>query len=198
MEHSKESDKSSGPRIPIPEKEQISTEGMSEKDAAFVSKLTGAPKLDEQGLPPCARWEIWIGKEVEGEREHGEETLFIRDLGHKTIAELFMLCKQRKIERVWFCEEFGNWEIVREALVYFKKVCVAMRYPNCSPFRNPWPPSDVAARVRLYLKVVIPSQFFLKNEDQICVGRPYNEETFEWGSVKETSPSDYLNDERVL
>jgi hypothetical protein len=208
MVHLPESQKSSspdGPRIVIPVKHTpaIPREGMSEREKEFVDKI--APATPTSPNPECAEWSVWFGKEVEGTIDVGEETLFIRNLGEKSFVEIVQEARKRNVERVFFTEEFNFWPTIRDALVYFPKVCKAHRIGE--PF---WAvgelptisddeiPADVVARCRMYWKMPIPPTLFIKDGDQICVGKSFNEEIFEAGTGKKCRPEQYKDDEKVL
>lgn len=150
------------------------------------------PKLE---LPPCATWDIWCGAEVEGTSGVGEKTLFIRSLRkypHTSPADDWsFLATKSKCTRVWFCKEFTNWPLMHAIARHFPEgnVCVEFipQSFSCLPYK-------VRKKYRLYMKVDVDG---LKPGDQVCVGPPFSDETFEIGTGVRVTPTDYLNDVRI-
>lgn len=145
--------------------------------------------------PPCADWGIWLGPEVEGTSEIGEQTLFIRKLS--CTAEEFRaqqsdlvpsLTRRGVVRRVWFCKEFTSWPLIRLIAPHFKTVCLevsAKGYDNL--------PRDFRTSYTIYLKL----PFMLKKGDHVCVGADYQDEAFCIGTGAIVSPESYLNDKKV-
>lgn len=148
-------------------------------------KPVEVPKTD---APPCAKWKVWLGKEIEGTYDLGEETLFIRNLTGMTFVEARDTCPH--VKRVWFCKEFittDNFNIMCAALEQFESVCVEV---------DQWTimPQIIWDRARIYYKVAVP----LKTGDQVCVGNAFSDESFEVGEGRKVDPSMYLQDEQIL
>jgi hypothetical protein len=135
-------------------------------------------------IPPCARWNIWIGREIEGTIDIGVWTLFVRFMPRGFSLEN-LLQSHPDIKRVWFCKEFRQWEIVREATKLFKTVCLEVS-PSSAP-----PPKEVTDVVTCYFKF---DYCLPKPGDFICVGKPFQDEAFRVGTGAKVSPSCYLDD----
>lgn len=123
-------------------------------------------------------WKIWSGKEIEGDIDKGVETVFIRE------CELNDLNLILKFERIWFCEEFKNWGIIRECLNNHSNVNVSVYMEEFQQV-----PSDIKQSCRLYLKIK-----GLKQNDIIGVGENYYQEFFTIGSGEKVAPQDYSED----
>ncbi len=142
--------------------------------------------------PPCSKWEIWRGEEIEGTASLGESTLFIRkldaspdDIPEKLIATM---TKDGKVRRVWFCKEFTNWPLLRFLAKHFDKVCLeasTRTYDNV--------PRDIKMEYTIYFKLNFP----LKNGDFICVGPAFSDEAFEIGKGAKVNPEQYLKDTKI-
>lgn len=145
--------------------------------------------------PPCAQWSVWIGKEIEGTSCIGQETLFVRALKGVTAlnagALKSTLTRNGRIERVWFCKEFSDWDTLRAIAKMFKHVCI-----EATPKTYETLPSEfrTESKYRIYLKVSMS----LKPGDFICVGPAFSDESFEVGTGTKVNPSQYNNDTRIL
>ena len=147
--------------------------------------------------PECAKWKMWVGPEVEGHSELGEQTLFIRDLA--TTAQQFSaqaeelvprMTKNGTIRRVWFCKEFVNWPLLREISRHFRTSCLEVTpktYGNV--------PRDLMSNCVIYLKI---TDFFLKPGDHVCVGPNFQDEAFKIGTGAKVSPESYAGDRKLL
>ena len=139
--------------------------------------------------PPCSKWQVWSGVEVEGQSQRGEPTLFIRAIP----PEWNPLHWQRvtknkdgslKFKRVWFCAEFTDWEHVRFAMRTIPTVCVEVKAIDA------WPPADILKNAVIYLKLPLT----LKPGDHVCVGQPFEDEAFMIGTGQKVGNGDYLQD----
>lgn len=137
--------------------------------------------------PPCATWKIWVGAEVEGTEFLGMRTLFIRDMGNYSLKELWRLVPTR---RIWFCREFQNFDVIREALLLYNQGQVCVEYV----YGETLLPSDIWCSARIYAKL----PFCLKPGDFICHGVPFNDEAFRVGEGKQVSAEDYAGDTKIL
>lgn len=143
-------------------------------------------------IPPCAKWEIWSGEEIEGTESLGEKTRFIRKLEVKPqeVTDEFIqtLTRDGTIKRIWFCKEFTNWDLLRSLAKHFEKVCLEV---ESRTFDNV--PRDIKMECTLYFKL----NFILKSGDFVCVGPPYQDEAFKIGEGKKVQPEQYLKDVKV-
>ena len=138
--------------------------------------------------PPCADWNVWLGREVEGETDIGEMTLFIRKLSpHRTVSEYVEQFKG-KVHRVWFCKEFRDWKALAYMSQYFPKVCLEVCRENYSSI-----PKEIFVRCVLYYKLPV----VLKKGDYVCVGPEFADESFRLGKGNEVVQQKYCRDERV-
>lgn len=170
---------------------ELDLEEMTDRERKFFLERLG--KTETSLEPPCSQWKIWIGNEVEGSIDIGEPTLFIRDLLNRSFSELAAEVKQRKITRVFFTEEFNNWPIIRDSFVHFLKVCKAHYIQGHCEL-----PPDIAKNARIYWKcLILPETMEIKIGDQICVGHPFREQIFEWGTKYEMTVADYEKDEKL-
>jgi hypothetical protein len=148
--------------------------------------------------PPCSKWKIWTGLEIEGHHDRGEKTLFIRTLPAdvKLTSDLSFM-KKCGATRVWLCKELllwaaneSKWPILRKILDLFPKACI-----ETTPGFHTCIPEDVRNRCRVYLKI---TNVTLKPGDQVCVGPSFEDEAFESGKGVKVVPASYLNDVRIL
>lgn len=146
-------------------------------------------------LPDCANWKLWLGKEIEGDRDVGQLTLFVRDTpwelsgdSHKDFDDLMLSTRHHvirgSVSRIWFCEQFRNYEIMREAISRGFKVCVELT------LRNMVLQPDILDKATIYVK--LPLQ--LKEGDFVCIGRPYRDEAFRIGTGTKVTPEQYAED----
>ena len=136
--------------------------------------------MNEHPKPPCADWGLWHGPEVEGEIARGVQTLFVRRGDEMTIRYV-----AAGFERVWFCHEYDDWEVVRFLVDEGKSVCLETNFET-------WPfvPDDIKKRARIYFKTGL----VLKTGDHLAVGEAFSEEQFCVGTGVVSSTNDYLED----
>ena len=143
-------------------------------------------------LPECASWNVWLGKEIEGSVDIGELTLFIRNLTFKADSEKAEAIKvgilKLGIKRVWVCADFRQWAQLRLLLPLFEKVCIEV---NADFYRMV--PLDLLRTSRLYFKIPFP----LKDGDFVCVGLPFEDQSFKVGSGIKVNPSQYTKDIKI-
>lgn len=146
-------------------------------------------------IPECSKWQIWIGKEIEGTTALGEETLFIRVLdisasdAKKNPNLRDMLTKKGRIKRVWFCAEYHNWPLLREITKFFTTTCLEV-----TPASLGCIPKDVVDTCIVYFKLNVR----LKVGDHICVGPPYQDEAFQIGQGQKVTPEQYAQDIKIV
>jgi hypothetical protein len=151
--------------------------------------FTPDPSVD---TPPCSKWLIWTGGEVEGTQDRDVFTLFIRGFSEDVTAySVSIAAKAAGVERIWFCKEFRNWDVVREFCYRFKTVCIELELGQALP------PGDMLyfPNLRIYYKVPSPG---LRPGDQLCFGRPFHDEAFEIGKGISVTPDNYKEDVRLL
>lgn len=154
---------------------------MSEKSVSERTKKV----FEMLEKPPCSQWSVWIGNEIEGHSDLGEKTLFIRrDFGGSD----FDLLDQ--VDRVWFCKEYKDYNVIKAVRALGKKVCVEV-VPG--GIENALP-DDIHENATLYLKMNVKG---LKNGDHICVGKPFEEESFMIGSGTKVTKDQYLADRKI-
>lgn len=135
-------------------------------------------------LPPCSRWSVWEGPEVEGLVDIGVRTVFVRRGEPDTVQRLIA-----PYQRVWFCSTWKDWATVRKAVADNKDVCLEINLGSRVPH-------DLATRCKLYLKARPLCK--LKPGDHVCVGDRYAEESFQVGSGSVVRPQSYLCDKRLM
>lgn len=140
--------------------------------------------------PPCSKWKVWIGPEIEGAYDRNEMTLFIRSLPRGVTLGSLKL-EYPDIRRVWFCKEFRNATVLQYATSFFDKVCIEVM-----------PDEEFALsiidrqRVRLYFK--FHPKTAPRVGDQICVGKPYTEEYTTHGfALHKADKAQYNTDTRI-
>ena len=137
--------------------------------------------------PECAEWKLWVGYEIEGTKDIGVKTLFVRDASTSEIVK-----QLGSVPRIWFCKEFvtkQNWAI----LPYLKgrSICVEM---TVELLQRSFLPQEVRDRCVVYLKV--PVKLF--KGDFICVGDAFKDESFEIGKGAIVTPDQYNKDVKIL
>jgi len=163
-------------------------------------------------LPACSKWKVWTGKEVEGEHERGEPTLFVREFPPDDLwAYIRGMCFRNGLLRVWVCEEFFDFsaeyiptrdslyqhlvqrlsEIVERVSPYFGTVCLCMR----ASMAESWPSGRIILPqgFRLYLKLSLPAEL-LDERHTLCVGPAYADSAFNLGQGIRVRPADYAED----
>ena len=168
----------------------------TEEKSKWNEAMNG-PETKRDQFPPCSKWKIWMGQEVEGTTQVDELTLFIRELpvtkgnAAERFSSLVALKRLHGInfKRIWFCKEFADHEVMRMICQFYQDAtkCVEM-----DQFYSVLPP-DLRARVTVYWKQPLN----LRPGDFICVGRPFNDESFEIGTGARVVPDMYLKDEQV-
>ena len=146
-------------------------------------------------LPPCATWQIWYGKEIEGSTDIGATTLFMRKLDctvddwNRLESDMApRLTRQGTVSRIWFCKEFTNWRLMVAIGKHFEKVCVEVAHKSYDHL-----PRGIKMNYQIYIKLPL----MLKPGDHVCVGAPFNDEAFEIGKGVRVKPEQYLSDEKV-
>lgn len=114
--------------------------------------------------PNCSTWSIWEGLELEGNVDIGVKTLFIRNCSKEDITKH---CKN--YTRIWFCEEFKNWELIRYCKTLCPNINLAVYYEDMKDL-----PVDIFDMCRLYVKLNLQ----LKHGDQLGVGKDFRQEFF--------------------
>lgn len=133
-------------------------------------------------LPDCSKWNIWEGEEIEGSSDIGVTTIFIRDCSKEDILNLIP-----KYTRVWFCETFVNYDLIRLS----KTICSNI---NVSVYIEDWNnlPQDIKGSCKIYLKIK-----GLKTGDEIGVGEDFHQEFFTVGLGEITDNSVYYLDRKI-
>lgn len=130
-------------------------------------------------------WSVWEGPEIEGHTDLGVKTLFVRDNFYPLERD-----EDKKLldsyDRIWFCAEYIHIDVINYiADTLNKSVCYEL---------NPlFKREEISPNVQCYLKV----KFNLLPKDHICVGLPYNDESFVIGTGNKVSVSDYKVDVRI-
>lgn len=130
--------------------------------------------------PPCYTWGIWEGYEIEGNVDIGVKTLFIRKCSKDDILQY---CKL--YTRVWFCEEFKNWELIRLSKTLCSNINLAVYYEDVKDV-----PVDIFNICRMYVKFNLQ----LKQGDQLGVGENFNQEFFSIGTGIKIDKQIYFQD----
>lgn len=161
------------------------------------AKTTGKPQAPEPTPPPCSKWKVWVGKEIEGTKDIGVQTVFIREIPGMTVEKDYkFMTMGGKVARVWFCKEFlhacaagKSWDIMRKIMSLFP-ICAAEVEAQCVSMI----PKDIYAKLTVYVKLDIK----LKDGDFVCVGPAFSDESFEIGKGAKVTPEAYANDTKVL
>jgi hypothetical protein len=148
--------------------------------------------------PPCSKWNIWYGGEVEGADDLGVKTIFVRDLKDRSLASL------RKdyphIHRIWFCDEFRDWVTIEEALSLYHTVCITVNYPiSRRDFENI--PMSILRRAKFYWRISVESWLITALsalECHICLGKPYEELIVKSSYGSRVSKEIYCSDTKIL
>lgn len=136
----------------------------------------------ELELPPCSSWSVWVGKECEGEKGYGEETLFIRK--NFTVEDYHLFDKYK---RVWFTAEFLNMPAMLTAVRRGLDVCVETKPSIYNMFLD-----EIKQKATFYIKLEID----LKDGDQIKIGKSF-EETVLPVKLAPTEKNLYWADQRI-
>jgi len=129
--------------------------------------------------PPCSDWEIWYGKEIEGHNNLNQLTLFVRSGNFHKYTKGF--------ERIWFCKEYKNYKIIES---YLRTHTVAVEVTlNTYPLLSNY----IKKYAQIYLKIDID----LKDGDQLCVGKAFEDEAFLIGSGNSVTPDQYYEDKEL-
>jgi len=135
--------------------------------------------------PPCKRWGLWKGKEIEGDKDLGVLTLFVRRAELQAILDA--LSEDPTITRVWFCHEFREYKAMQTLFRQFKKHTFCVEVTEKSSERLPrW----VWDKLTVYYKLRVS----LKAGDFVSVGEAYADETFRLGTGAKVLPDQYLPD----
>lgn len=142
-------------------------------------------------IPKSKDWKIWKGGEIEGSKDLGVQTLFIRELKVDEKADLSFLPAKSKCKRVWFCKEFTDWKLLKRIAALFETVCIEVEPKNLESI-----PIEFRKKYNIYLKVIL--NYDLKPGDFVCVGKPYEDEAFAIGSGNKVKPEQYGKDIRIV
>lgn len=149
--------------------------------------------------PPCSQWSMWIGPEVEipGGAYKGVRTLFVR---RATLAQIESAIQEHKPLRVWFCEEFTDWDTIRTIATHprrtelgytpnqFISKAAFLEDFNCAA-------QSVCDVAKLHVKL---KGLNFKYGDCIHAGPAFSDECFTVGEGLKVEPSLYVNDMRLL
>ena len=140
-------------------------------------------------LPPCSEWGLWLGEEIEGHTERGVTTLFVRQLPEGFPLSYFEDSADLGITRIWFCQEFNDWEMLEAIAPLFKTRCLEST-PELLVHLRP----AIRELVTVYLKIPV----VLRPGDHVCVGPAFADESFEIGTGRRVTPSEYEKDKLIL
>jgi hypothetical protein len=159
-----------------------------EKRYRFSRSKHLAKALPKGEEPPCANWQVWTGKEIEGFTYINHKTLFVRSLKLVTLDEL--RADYPKINRIWFCQEMlaEDQQAMARALDMWACVCV-----EC--FIDDVMIGDIWKRAHIYLKLPFN---LTPMKDHICIGEAFHDEAFQIGTGRKVNPVQYLDDERIM
>lgn len=147
--------------------------------------------------PPCSTWSVWTGLEIEGNKEVGAKTMFIRRFA-PPFDQLKTWLWEHSISRVWICKEMvhflhrkGQWTDFMNTMKEANVTSIAI---EATLFNVRMIPLDVFNEARIYLKITAG----LKPGDQICVGRAFHDEAFEIGSGVRVTEEQYGQDTKLI
>ena len=140
-------------------------------------------------LPPCSEWNLWLGEEIEGHSELGTITLFVRKIPPGITLKFFEDITGQNINRIWFCKEFADWEMLTAIAPMFPSRCLEVTLDTL-----PTIPVAVRHWVRFYLKIPVE----LWRDDHVCVGPAFADESFKIGTGNKVIPLDYERDKFIL
>lgn len=161
--------------------------------------------------PPCAKWGVWTGKEIEGEDQLGCHTLFLRYTNGHTLENVLRVAEyylQGPYFRVWVCKEHisGNLgcyasnvaAFVRtvqakwKAVVAFE-VSTPEEYSCVSEARDQMITDREITADRMVIFVKIPWVTDSKPDDYICVGPAFKDTAVKIAGTQ-VHPEQYAND----
>lgn len=141
-------------------------------------------------VPPCSKWKIWEGPEVEGSTQIGAVTLFVREGIH------FPIHVTEHTQRIWFCKEMldtlstpAGFRLLEGFRRVRPNITLAFEVPldtlSC------WLPLRKFGA--FYIKFDLSG--YIKPGDTLCFGAPYNDR-FHLVSAAATpvQPYDYSSD----
>lgn len=146
--------------------------------------------------PPCSKWSVWLGPEIEGLNQIGTRTLFVRkgDVIESLARAADMGYGQ--IKRIWLCKEYLMSHAREDLLTLMGRIqsrnimtSVAVEVPahrfHEYDYLRPF--------VRFYIKLDIRG---VERGDHVCVGPAFNDEAFalSQGLGNKVTPDQYLND----
>lgn len=162
-------------------------------------KKTKAAKAPKVKAPACSKWNMWLGKEIEGTSDIGVRTLFVRKATNDEVLNRPFLGSD-DLKRVWLCKEFLALRNTKLALFLKKleKKGVTIAAEVTDSLVSVLSKSDLRAIRRhctVYYKTALT--FPLTNKDFICAGSPYSDEAFAVGSGAKVAPKQYAADIRI-
>lgn len=142
--------------------------------------------------PSCAKWKLWVGREIEGRIQLGVKTLFVRDA---SMSEIEKAIEKYQLRRVWFCFEFMQpgkmYTIFRLCSRHAKISFVAeMKYETMSTLAH----YSLREHLQVYLKL---PELDLRPGDHICVGPAFSDEALLIGTGHKVKPELYEEDIRI-
>lgn len=146
--------------------------------------------------PKCKSWKIWTGPEVEGTADRGVFTLFIREIPDLNffdpidlkMGRLSRILKNVAFNRVWFCKEFRDWDVIRKIADLAVTVVLEAVPGEIIP-------QDLRLKIRVYWKI---PEILPRKGDFICIGPPYFDEAFEIGTGTKVDAKEYASDQQIL
>lgn len=158
--------------------------------------------MKKQKLPACHKWSLWLGKEVEGSADVGEQTLFVRNATPQEVMDRPFLGTPA-LNRVWFCKEFvtgtdaTSFTNLLKALVK-KKVKLAIELDDATVIAANLHKGAlarlIAEKCAVYYKTANAGFPLSAKKDYICAGPAFSDEAFDVGTGKRVKPSAYAKD----
>jgi len=141
-------------------------------------------------LPPCSKWNIWEGDEIEGFTDIGIETLFIRDANKKEIKKY-----SKSYSRIWLTNEYQkiSKKNVKFLLSLQKHICIDLTLDKYLKLKRK-ERTDILDNFQIYIRI---NDLKLKPRDHIKIGDLFYEESFLVGSGKIVNTNLYHNDKFI-
>lgn len=131
----------------------------------------------------------WHGIEVEGCHAGRPVAVIAEALGHDESAKAVQWIHDHNAV-VFIADSFNAWDWLRVLLRSTEvPVCVGRMLDDIDTV-----PEDIRAATSLVVRVFDPRLRTLRDGDQVCVGVPFDLETFVVGAGVKTKPADYLAD----
>lgn len=141
-------------------------------------------------LPPCSKWNIWEGKEIEGFTDLNYLTLFIRKATKLEIKKY-----SKTYNRIWITNEYQKLsrKNVEFLLSLQKHICIDLTLEKYFKLKKQGR-RDILDNFQVYVRI---NDLVLKTNDHIKIGKLFYEESFLVGAGKKVETELYHNDKFI-